>query len=358
MNDGELIQVLEDAGLSPYQAEAFVTLLALGDATATDVADGCDVPDPRIYDVLRDLESKGYVETYQQDSLHARAHDPGAVLEDLRSRSERFLAAADAIEDRWSQPAVADGDVSIVKRFDTVLERARDLVDDAQRQIQMTGTVDQYRALEREFADVHDRDVDIKVCLCTDDDQSFPEPSTFDGVCTEVRQRDLPNPFLVIVDRRWSCFAPHECSVNEYGILVSDHTYTFVFHWFFLACLWEAWETVFTERSGDPPIRYVDVRRCVQDVVPLLEDGATVVVRVDGYETDSTDEAVLEGRIVDVEYPGDPVGAEGDLPLSQLAGRISLDVDTGDEVVEVGGWGATVEDVEGTTIVVTDVRYD
>jgi len=46
MKDEELVEILEDAGLSPYQAEAYVTLLALGNASATDVADACDVPDP------------------------------------------------------------------------------------------------------------------------------------------------------------------------------------------------------------------------------------------------------------------------------------------------------------------------
>jgi len=50
MDDDELSAVLYDAGLSPYQAEAYVTLLELGTATATAVADACEVPDPRIYD--------------------------------------------------------------------------------------------------------------------------------------------------------------------------------------------------------------------------------------------------------------------------------------------------------------------
>ncbi len=69
MDDSELTDVLEDAGLSPYQAEAYDALLQLGAASATELADACAVPTARIYDVLRDLETKGYIETYEQDSL-------------------------------------------------------------------------------------------------------------------------------------------------------------------------------------------------------------------------------------------------------------------------------------------------
>lgn len=75
MNGDTLADTLEDAGLSPHQADAFVTLLERGSASATDIAKASSVPDARIYDVLRDLEEDGYIETYEQDSLHARAND-------------------------------------------------------------------------------------------------------------------------------------------------------------------------------------------------------------------------------------------------------------------------------------------
>jgi len=151
MDDSELTDVLEDAGLSPYQAEAYVALLGLGTASATDIADSCDVPDPRIYDVLRDLETKGYLETFQQASLTARARNPDVVLEDLRSRSSKYLDAAETIEERWNQPEISDHEVSIVKRFDTVLEAARTFVRDADTQIHATLTRDQFEALRTDL---------------------------------------------------------------------------------------------------------------------------------------------------------------------------------------------------------------
>jgi sugar-specific transcriptional regulator TrmB len=358
MNDDDLIDVLEDAGLSPYQAEAYVTLLELGNASATDIADACDVPDPRIYDVLRDLESKGYIETYQQDSLTARAHDPEEVLNDLRSRSSEYLTAAEEIEDRWNQPAVAEHEVSIVKRFDTVMNRAREIIENAEHQIQIGVNVDQFRELEAALIDARDRGVNVKLSLCTRRDEELPSEEALSRVCTEARHRDIPSPFLVLVDRRWTCFAPHSHSVNEYGVLVSDRTHTYVFHWFFLTCLWEIWDTIYTLRTPETPTTYVDLRHCVRDVDPLLDEGATITATVEGYDTDSNEDVSVRGQITRVTYTGETVGRDKQLPLSQLAGRVSITLETDDGPVEVGGWGAVIEEIEASEITIEDVRYD
>lgn len=359
MKDDELIQILEDAGLSPYQAEAYVTLLALGNASATDVADACDVPDPRIYDVLRDLESKGYVETYQQDSLTARAHDPDVVLEDLRSRSSEYLDAAEEIEERWNEPAVTEHEVSIVKRFDTVLNRAQTLVGEAKTQIQFAGHVEQFRAMEDHLAAAHERGVTVKLSLWSDGGkEDLPAESELADICTEARSRDLPSPFVVIVDRTSTSFAPNHRSTNEYGVVITDRTYTFVFHWFFLTALWESWETVYTARTAESPTTYVDIRYCVRDLETLLNEGATVSVTVRGYGMETAERAEISGVVTDVTYSGDPTQYDQQLPLSHLSGRVSLTVDTGNDLVKIGGWGAVLEEIEAETITIGDVRYE
>jgi len=358
MDDDELTEVLEDAGLSPYQAEAYVALLGLGTASATDIADASEVPDPRIYDVLRDLESKGYIETFQQDSLTARANDPQGVLENLRSQSSKYLDAASDIEERWNEPEMTDHEVSIVKRFDTVLKRAKELISSAEQQIQLGVDTEQFRALRSELAAAHDRGVNIKLSICTAPDDDIPDGAEIEGTCTEARHRDIPSPFLVLVDRRWTCFAPHQHSVNEYGVLVNDRTHTYLFHWFFLTCLWEIWETVYTVRTPETPTTYVDLRHAVRDLEPILSKGATVEARVQGYETDTKEPVDLTGRVDDIDYTGSSMGRQEPVPLAQLAGRITLTLEVGGETYDIGGWGAVLETIEATEITITDVRYD
>ncbi|SFR43405.1 TrmB family transcriptional regulator [Halogeometricum limi] len=356
MDPTELRDALEDAGLSQYQAEAYSTLLRLGTASATELADACAVPTARIYDVLRDLEAKGYIETYEQDSLHARACDPQTVLADLRGRASMLEEAADEIEERWEAPEVNRHMLSIVKRFDTVFQRAKSLIRDAESEVQLSVTPAQYEELVPALREAHDDDVIVKVSLHTDPefDRSTLEAENFAGVVTEARHRTLPTPFVLLVDRTGTCFAPHAHSLNQYGVLVDDYTLTYVFHWYFQTCLWEVWDVLYSEHGGDPPFAFADIRRCVRTVEPHLAAGETVRATVTGFETANGASVELDGEITDVYYSS-AAEVDGEPALSQLAGQVSLTLRTADGRYSVGGWGAVLEDVEATRVTITDV---
>lgn len=360
MDDDALRSVLEDAGLSPYQADAYVALLDLGSATATDVANACDVPDPRIYDVLRDLAEMSYVETYQQDTLTARAHDPEVVLDDLRDRSSQYLTAAEEIEDRWNQPSVVDHEVSIVTRFETVLSRSRELIERAEDEIVVALSPALYRELRPGLVAATERDVHVKLCLHTDQgDGELPASEDIAPSCTEARHRNLPASYLVVVDRRWTCFAPEREDANEYGILVDDRTHSHVFHWFFRSVLWETWETIYAKPKDVVPNTYVDLVECLRAVAPMLEDGVTVEATVEGNDTTTRNRTTVSGRIVETQYSGRALEREDVIPLAPLAGRNGFTVATeSEETYDVGGWGARLEDVEARKITITAIEDD
>lgn len=353
MDSAELRSALQDAGLSQYQAEAYTALLQLGAASATELADACSVPTARIYDVLRDLESKGYIDTYEQDSLQASARDPDEVLEDLRGRAELLAEAAEEIETRWEQPEVDQHRVSIVKRFDTVFERARELIHGADNDVQVAVDPAGYERLRDACAAAHDNGVVVKVAIVTDVDAVTPDID-FEGEVTEARHRRLPTPFTVLVDRSHTCFAPHRDSLNQYGVLVDDYTLTYVFHWYFLTCLWEVWEQLYSARSQEPSAEYVDVRQFVRDVEPLLDAGEAVRVTVTGYRTGSGEPATVSGVVEDIAYEGS--SGDGEPALSQLAGKVTLTLGTDEGEVTVGGWGAVLEDLEATRVTVETVE--
>ncbi|MFW5917843.1 MAG: TrmB family transcriptional regulator [Haloferacaceae archaeon] len=159
MDTEELSEVLQAADLSFYQADAYVTLLELGSASATEVARASDVPDARIYDVLRDLDERGYVELYEQDTFQARATDPETVVAGLTDRASRFEDAAAEIRERYEQPTLDAHTVSIVKRFETVMEAARTFVSEAETQIHATLTPEQFEVLRDDLADAKGRGV-------------------------------------------------------------------------------------------------------------------------------------------------------------------------------------------------------
>jgi hypothetical protein len=101
MDADALQEALEEAGLTGYQADAYITLLAQGMAPAVEIANQSTVPVSQIYEVLRTLEQRGYIETFEQDTLHARPKEPVTVLRDLRSRGRLMDDAADG-DERYS----------------------------------------------------------------------------------------------------------------------------------------------------------------------------------------------------------------------------------------------------------------
>ncbi|PSP82214.1 TrmB family transcriptional regulator [Halobacteriales archaeon QS_1_68_17] len=358
MDSDTLVESLQEAGLSPYQAEAYVGLLEMGSASASELADASQIPKPRIYDVLESLERRGYIETYEQDTLRARAHDLDDVLGDLESRIGRLEAAAEEIEHRWTQPNVESHEVSIVSRSETVHKRAEAAIESAEYHLQLSVSPAEFRTLKPLLSAAHDRGVQIEISLHTrrDEPQEI-DPGEFEGAATEVRHRNLPAPFVVLVDRKQVCFATHETATEEYGILVDDRMLAYVFHWHFLTSLWEVWDPIYQDSDDTPPAHYAEIRKCVRDIEPLVRDGSAVQARVEGVETDTGRERTLSGRIVDIEYSAETNG-EGPPSLLDLAGQATLVLETDEETYSVGGQGALVEDIRANRITILDPTPD
>jgi len=358
MDTDTLTSVLQDAGLSPYQADAYVTLLEVGSASASEVAEASGVPGPRIYDVLRTLEEKGYIETYEQGTLRARAHDPSEMLVDLQTRMERLSGASEEIEERWERPAPDSNEVSIVKRFQTVLDRTRSFIRGADYQVQLSISQDQFEEFRSLLAETKERGVHVQLSIHTAPEEPLRlTEEELASVCTEARSRKRTAPFVAIVDQTKVAYALHVDSTNEYGVLVDDRTHAHVFHWFYLTSLWELWEPLYEESVEGPTREYLSIRQCLRDVEPLVADGATVDAHVEGYMVGSRRPVALDGTITDVRYDGkENIGPNGPDRLLHLAGLASLVLETDEGTYTIGGFGAKLEDIEGRRIVVESVR--
>ncbi|MCX6673083.1 MAG: TrmB family transcriptional regulator [Methanothrix sp.] len=83
MQEG-IVEGLRKLGLTEYEAKAYATLVGMGEATAREVHELSGVPRTRIYDILRDLGSKGFVEFVQGSPTYYRAVEPDSVMERLR----------------------------------------------------------------------------------------------------------------------------------------------------------------------------------------------------------------------------------------------------------------------------------
>jgi len=87
-----IVEGLKKLGLTEYEAKAYAALVGLGEATAREVHEASKVPRTRIYDILKDLAEKGFVEFIQGSPTYYRVVEPERVMERLR---EDLLEAID-----------------------------------------------------------------------------------------------------------------------------------------------------------------------------------------------------------------------------------------------------------------------
>ncbi|WP_435098873.1 TrmB family transcriptional regulator [Halorubrum sp. N11] len=354
MDTEELLETLQVADLSYYQANAYVTLLELGSASATEVAQASDVPDARIYDVLRDLDNFGYVELYEQETFQARATDPEAIVSGLTERASQFESAASEITERYERPTVDTQTVSIVKRFDTVVEAARTFVREAEIQVHATLTPDQFDALRSDLTDARDRGVTVNVTILSRDGDETLEDTDYEDAVSVAHHLSQPAPFVLTSDLRRTAFAPNPSAIEDYGLILRNRSFTYVFFWHFLLFMWLPTPVAYEGETAAPK-RYADIRQFLLENRDRIRAAEPLSVEIEGRETDSDRSVTLSGKVVDAEEVSNDKGDDDSTPVVMaLTGTASIIVDDGDKRWTVGGWGATYEDVEAYRICVTD----
>ena len=82
----ENISTLKGIGLTMYEAQAYVTLTSLISSTATEIAEKSGIPRSKIYDVLKGLDEKNFIEVEDGRPLTYIAKSPVEVLSREKER--------------------------------------------------------------------------------------------------------------------------------------------------------------------------------------------------------------------------------------------------------------------------------
>lgn len=81
----QLIHNLEKLGLTENEAKAYVGLVSLREATAREIHELTNVPRAKIYEILKVLAKKGYLEVRQGSPTYFRAVDPKKVIGEIKN---------------------------------------------------------------------------------------------------------------------------------------------------------------------------------------------------------------------------------------------------------------------------------
>ncbi|WP_135853953.1 TrmB family transcriptional regulator [Halorussus salinus] len=341
-----LTQALEYADLTSYQVDAYLTLLEMGVAPAIEVGRESSVPVSQVYDVLRSLESRGYAETIEREKLYARPSEPDELVGELESRGELLQDAAEEVHERYREPVQMDARIGVTKRVETAVENAQDLVGDAETVVEIAGTYEQIQLLCPALREARERGVIVRASVYANDGELPPEEFDPEGALSELRVCSIPGPFLVVIDRHRTCFAPNTRSDEDYGVLVYDRILPFVFHWYYLTCLWNLYPTVYADDRDR--FTYVTLEEFVCDCSRLVDE-YDLRVRIEGIDLATESETAMDGTVTDISFLGDH-RKRGRAALSDLGAFTVVTLDAGDETYTLGGWGAVFEDIEVRTI--------
>lgn len=86
-------RILQDLGLTDYEIKAYVTLLAHPGVHASEISRESDVPVSKVYEVLSNLERKGWVESQHSRPAKYFPKSPSTALQAIRLRLQAEMKA-------------------------------------------------------------------------------------------------------------------------------------------------------------------------------------------------------------------------------------------------------------------------
>lgn len=174
---------LNQMGLSEYESRAYLAVLQSGLSTATEISDAADVPQSRVYDVLEDLEEKGFVTVqpgrpkkfgpiepelavnqyveYKRDSFEdkiSRTRETGEEFVNELDEENFQYRQNDEIDVFWSYK----GKNYILSQFGEYCQRSSDQIRMVMKGNSFERMVNQHKEV---LHDRHDHGVDIKIIV-------------------------------------------------------------------------------------------------------------------------------------------------------------------------------------------------
>lgn len=161
----ELVTALHELGFSQYEAQCYVGLMAAEPQTGYRVAKVTGVPQPKVYEALRKLVSRGVVREVSGEPTLFSAIPPDALLQQLEDVFDRRLTEA-----RESVRRLAATDLppslEYVERFadrDSVLRAATESLERATRRAYISASAAELTSLKGVVVAAVQRGVDVVV---------------------------------------------------------------------------------------------------------------------------------------------------------------------------------------------------
>ncbi|MFC6976019.1 TrmB family transcriptional regulator [Halomicroarcula sp. GCM10025709] len=309
-----------------------------GAQTFTEVAETSDVPKQRVYDIVDDLQNRGFVEVIDDYPKKAYAVDPSEAISSIR---DRLSQAEEYLEELYDTIDTVESGIALFKSESTIQKYVRELLQTAERDIFLLLPIDRLQSVADILSQCEEQQLRLILSNVSPESNDVSEldaavPDTVD----ELRVVSTSEDFVLTVDRRRGMYwvqEGHEYHESEgQGYYVTNPSLTMVLDRFVSESIWPLARTVeHGSRRPSLPKEYIRIRDCLADISVLTESRPvdSFTVSIDGYDTQTGETVSLEGTLTSYYY------TEYDIRASFTLSTESAANDVESSLVTVGGVG-------------------
>lgn len=324
-----------------YETEVYLALVRGGSQTMTDIAKTSDVPKQRVYDIVDDLQNRGFVEVIDDYPQKAYAIDPSEALTSIRNRLSQ---AEEYLEELHDTIETVESGVALFKSESTIRKYVRDLLQTAERDILLLLPVSKLSSIFSALEQCEDQQVRLILSNVPPESKSVEElsvsiPNTVDDVWAVSTRED----FALIADRRrgfyWAQSSYDYADGNEHGYYITNPRLAMVLDRFVSESIWPLAKQFVVESRPTLPKQYLRIRDCLSDLSALTESQAidSFEVTFNGYDTETGEEVTRRGTLTSYYYNEYDIRASLTLDVDETARNVESTLVT---VGGVGAWNA------------------
>ena len=134
-------RALKEFGLTEYEAKAYVSLVESGAVSASELSRIAGIPYSKIYEIIGNLERKGWVESAQGRPSKYYSKAPSTALESSRIRFETTLRSSEAealqeLQPLYEKKGVQEKpDIWIVRGQDNIVDKIKETLVETRREL-------------------------------------------------------------------------------------------------------------------------------------------------------------------------------------------------------------------------------
>ena len=249
---GELTNALKDLGLTEYEAKVYITLVRLNSGNASEIAHESDVPRPKIYETLSELEKKDLVEIQYGKPRYYRPTPPEVAIGKL---AQRYHDATDlAIKELKNLKKIEIGRpeeiIWTLRGGEQIINRIQSMLPRAKSEIIMGIPLEDLSLFVEQISDMCSKGIRIRLTFGKDDLPRLTtlplDPNLEVGIIPITLPNENALPFthpdrhiippgsrIVVIDENEILFTFAGVQESEMGIWAKSPGLVFIFKFFY-----------------------------------------------------------------------------------------------------------------------------